>query len=282
MQKKIIAIMYDFDKTLCTTNMQEYAFIPNLGMDALSFWNEVSSLVKEEKMDLILAYMYLMIKKMSSLGLSLTREYLVDMGRNMILFPGVKEWFERINAYGEELGMQVEHYVISSGIKEIIDGSEIAKYFKGIYAGEFLYDEKGKAIWPKRSVNYTNKTQFLYRINKGILDLTDDSSLNKRMNLDERRISTSNMIYIGDGLTDVPCMRIVKDAGGVSIAVYTDKSFQAAQDLLEDGRIDYMVPANYEKGNNLDQIMKEIISKMAVNAHVDEIHSKDIKKCVKI
>lgn len=274
--------MYDFDKTLCTTNMQEYAFIPNLGMDALSFWNEVSSLVKEEKMDLILAYMYLMIKKMSSLGLSLTREYLVDMGRNMILFPGVKEWFERINAYGEELGMQVEHYVISSGIKEIIDGSEIAKYFKGIYAGEFLYDEKGKAIWPKRSVNYTNKTQFLYRINKGILDLTDDSSLNKRMNLDERRISTSNMIYIGDGLTDVPCMRIVKDAGGVSIAVYTDKSFQAAQDLLEDGRIDYMVPANYEKGNNLDQIMKEIISKMAVNAQVDEIHSKDIKKCVKI
>lgn len=266
MEKRVIAIMYDFDKTLCTTNMQEYAFIPNLGMDVNSFWNEVVSIAKENKTDRILTYMYLMIEKMSLIGLPLTREYLVDTGKNMVLFPGVSEWFERINAYGEQLGMQVEHYVISSGIKEIIEGSKITKYFKEVYAGEFLYDEQGHAVWPKRLVNYTNKTQFLFRINKGLLDLADDNSLNKRMDHDERRIPTSNMIYIGDGITDVPCMKLTKDGGGISIAVYTDKSFKTAQSLLEDGRINYMTPANYEEGKELDQIMKQIISKMAFDA----------------
>lgn len=271
MRKNVIAIMYDFDKTLCGKDMQEYTFIPNLGLEALEFWKEADILRKDNKMDQVLAYMYLMFKKMVDNNRSLKRQYLNDMGKNIELFHGVEEWFIRINEYGKEHGMEIEHYIISSGLKEIIEGTSIGKYFKEIYASEFYYNEDGNAVWPRIAVNYTNKTQFLSRINKGVLDISDDASLNKKMFDNDRRISTSNMIYIGDGYTDVPCMKLTKDGGGISIAVYTDKTEKTAESLLSDERINYMTLADYREGSEIDKIVKKTIEAMALNTELKNI-----------
>ena len=234
MKNNIVAIMYDFDKTLCTKDMQEYTFIPNLGIDSSEFWNNANKLREVDKMDQVLTYMYLMVKKTEELGYHLTKDYLNKMGDDIELFPGVTDWFERINEYGKEKGVIIEHYIISSGVKEIIEGSKIGTKFKKIFASEFYYDDKGHAVWPKVAINYTNKTQFLMRINKGILDTSDDYNINKKMEEKDKRIAISNMIYIGDGLTDVPCMKLTKDGGGVSIAVYTDKSENTAKNLFDE------------------------------------------------
>lgn len=271
MNNKVIALMYDFDKTLCTKDMQEYTFIPNLGITAGEFWSEANKLREVDKMDQVLTYMYLMVKKTEDIGYHLTKDYLKDMGDKVELFPGVTSFFERINAYGREKGITVEHYIISSGVKEIIEGSKIGKYFKRIYASEFYYDEKGHAVWPKIAINYTNKTQFLMRINKGILDTADDYRINKKMEEKDRRIAISNMIYIGDGLTDVPCMKLTKDGGGVSIAVYTDKSEKVAKELYEDERINYMAKADYSEGSKIDMIVKKTIDAMAISAELDDM-----------
>ena len=174
MSRPIIALMYDFDRTLCTRDMQEFSFIPSLGMDSGAFWDFTNVLGTREHMDSILAYMYAMMRISADKGKPLRREQLVRMGESVEFFDGVREWFGRINRFGEECGADIEHYVISSGMKEIIEGTAIAKEFKSIFACEFLYDEKGSAVWPKTDVNYTNKTQFVYRINKGVLDVAND------------------------------------------------------------------------------------------------------------
>ena len=278
MRNNIIAIMYDFDKTLCARDMQEYTFFPNLGIDASKFWDEANTLREIGKMDQVLSYMYLMFKKTVENNRTLKRDYLNKMGENIELFPGVLEWFDRINEYGKELGVKIEHYIISSGLKEIIQGSKIGDKFKCIYASEFFYNEDGNAMWPKLAVNYTNKTQFLMRINKGILDISDDIGLNNKMLENERRISTSNMIYIGDGYTDVPCMKLTKENGGVSIAVYTDKNYHTAKMLLNDGRINYMVKSDYREGTEIDLIVKNTIKSMAINTELKNISYKQVNE----
>lgn len=278
MRNNIIAIMYDFDKTLCTRDMQEYTFFPNLGIDAQDFWNETNELRESRKMDSVLSYMYLMFKKSAENNRSLKRDYLKLMGENIELFPGVLDWFDRINEYGRSLGVEIEHYVISSGLKEIIEGSPIGDKFKSIFASEFFYNGDGNAMWPKLAVNYTNKTQFLMRINKGILDISDDDSLNDKMLDDERRISTANMIYIGDGYTDVPCMKLTKENGGVSIAVYTDKNYYTAKKLLTDGRINYMVKSDYNEGTEIDEIIKMTIKSMVINNKLKNISYKQVNE----
>ena len=274
MRNNIIAIMYDFDKTLCTRDMQEYTFFPNLGIEADKFWDEANKLREETKMDQVLSYMYLMFKKTVDNNRSLKRDYLNEMGKNIELFPGVQEWFDRIDEYGKSIGVEIEHYIISSGLKEIIEGSKIGNKFKCIYASEFFYNEDGNAMWPKLAVNYTNKTQFLMRINKGILDISDDNSLNNKMLEDDRRISTANMIYIGDGYTDVPCMKLTKENGGVSIAVYTDKNYETAKKLLTDGRINYMVKSDYSEGTEIDEIVKKTIRSMVIRTELKNISYK--------
>lgn len=276
MRNNIIAIMYDFDKTLCTRDMQEYTFFPNLGIEAGDFWHEANLLRENTKMDQVLSYMYLMFKKMVDNNRSLKRDYLNDMGKEIELFPGVFEWFDRINEYGRSLGVEIEHYIISSGLKEIIEGSSIGNKFKSIFASEFFYNVDGNAMWPKLAVNYTNKTQFLMRINKGILDISDDNRLNDKMLENDRRISTSNMIYLGDGYTDVPCMKLTKDNGGVSIAVYTDNNRDTAKKLLNDGRINYMVRADYTEGSQVDMIIKKTIKSMVLNTELKNITYKQV------
>lgn len=267
MKKPIIAIMYDFDKTLCTRDMQEYTFIPSVGMQPDEFWNHTAVVATEETMDSILAYMYCMVEKAHQTGIPLTRESLVACGKDVEYHPGVEGWFERINRYAEEAGVEVEHYVLSSGLKEIIDGTTIAKYFKKIYACEFMYRD-GQAIWPKMAVNYTNKTQFVYRVNKGVLDINNNVDLNNSRPDHEKRVFFSNMIYIGDGLTDVPCMKLVKQSGGHSIAIYHPGQHTSAAQLLKHERVDWMFEADYNEGSELDRTMKLLLQNLAYYNHL--------------
>lgn len=263
-KRPIIAFLYDFDKTLCTTDMQDYAFIPSLGYTPGEFWGIANSFGWKNRMDGLLAYMYTMIDECRKKNIRLDREYLVSCGRAIELFPGVKDWFARINAFGKEQGVEVEHYVLSSGLKEIIEGSGISHEFKEIYACEFLYNEEGLASWPKLDVNFTNKTQFVYRINKGILDIANDKDLNASMPDDSKRIPFTNMIYVGDGLSDVPCMKMMRSYGGQAVAVYQKSNRAGVEDLLRNGRVDYIFPADYSEGTALDVTMKNIIRKMAI------------------
>lgn len=256
----IVAVMYDFDRTLCTKDMQDYSFIPSLGLTESEFWSYANSLGQREHMDSILAYMYAMVKLSKDKNIPLLRKNLIEMGKKVELFKGVEEWFGRINGFGKKYGMQVEHYVISSGLREIIEGTAISGEFKSIFACEFLYDENGNGVWPKTDVNYTNKTQFVYRINKGVLDVANDNDLNRSMPDDSKRVPFCNMIYIGDGLSDVPCMKMMKAYGGYSIAVYQHKD-KKVEDLFQRGRVDYIYPADYSENSGLDITVRNIIKK---------------------
>ena len=264
MPKTTIGILYDFDKTLCTTDMQEYSFIKNLGMNSDEFWGEAANITATHEVEKVLAYMFVMIKKCKEMGIPLTEKYLKSCGENVELFKGVSTWFDRINAYGESLGVKTEHYIISSGTYEIIQGTPIAKYFKRIYACKYMYDEKGEALWPALAINYTLKTQYIYRISKGILDVTDDYNLNRLQDESLRRIAYRNMIYIGDGMTDIPCMKMVKEKGGKSIAVYASGKSDAVKPLVDDERINYVCVADYSPNSTLENIVKLMIENMAI------------------
>ncbi len=260
----IIAFLYDFDKTLCTTDMQNYAFIPSLGMTPAEFWAEANGFGRQNRMDGILAYMYMMLREAERKARPFTREDLVEKGRGVEFFPGVADWFGRINAFGESQGVRVEHYVISSGLREIIEGSSISGEFREIYASEFYYDGMGRPVWPKLAVNFTAKTQFVYRINKGVLDVSDDKTLNDSMPDDSKRVPFPNMIYIGDGLSDVPCMKMMRAYGGQAIAVYQAENRTGVEELLARRRVDFIFPADYQEGSALDGTVKNIIRKMAI------------------
>lgn len=262
-KKPIIALMYDFDKTLCTTDMQAYTFIPNLGMSADAFWKKASDLAENKKMDRILAYMYLMLDEAHIHRQPIRRSDFVALGKDLKLYDGVEGWFGRINQFGKEQGVVIKHYIISSGLREIIEGSSIFKEFDDVFAGEFLYDENGVACWPKNVVNYTTKTQFLFRINKGVLNLSNDDDLNRFKPEEDRPVPFRNMIYIGDGLTDVPCMKLVKVNGGCSIAVFRKTAKKKAEDLLLHDRVDFIETADYSEGSSLDKTVRDIIGKMA-------------------
>ena len=264
MAKTTIGILYDFDRTLCTTDMQEYDFIKNLDMTSGAFWGEAAGITEKYGVERILAYMFVMIKKCKEKGIPLTEEYLKKCGENVVLFDGVLSWFDRINAFGESLGVTIEHYIISSGTYEIIQGTPIAKYFKRIYACRYMYDEKGEALWPALAINYTLKTQYIYRISKGILDVTDDYNLNREQNEKLRRIAYRNMIYIGDGMTDIPCMKMLKEKGGKSIALYPAHNKASVAPLVEDERINYVCVADYSPDSPLERIVKLMIEHMAV------------------
>lgn len=272
-KKTLVAIMYDFDKTLSTKDMQEFTFIPSLGYEnARTFWSEVDQ-VTGENMDSILSYMYMMLRKANEKNVSITEKEFVKLGKDVELYPGVETWFKDINKIGKKYNLEIEHYIISSGLEEIIRGTKISKYFKRIYACKFMYDANHVAIWPATVVNYTTKTQYIYRINKGILDLgvANDRLLNKSMPEEEKRIPFERMIYIADGVTDVPCMKLVKGNGGKSIAVYNPESSasSSAVELAEDGRVDFIAPADYNKDSKLFKIVSSILKHISADYEMD-------------
>lgn len=275
---KKVAILYDFDKTLCTKDMQEYSLIPSLGYeDPKDFWAEVGQLSKENKMDSISAYLYLLQKKFADQGRPLKKSDFQDLGKAIVLYPGVETWFQRVNAYGAEHGLQVEHYIISSGMSEIIEGTSIAHEFRKIYSCRYYYDENNTAQWPAVIVNYTTKTQFLFRINKQVLDENEDKELNDYYDPKKRPIPFERMIYIADGMTDIPCMRLVKLYGGRSIAVYSrngQKARQTAEKLIHDGRVDYMSLASYEAGSDMEYLIQMVLDHMEADASLSDLEGK--------
>lgn len=258
-----MAIMYDFDKTLSTTDMQNYAFIPALGMTPDEFWGATGEFSKKTGCERILSYMWMMIKLSKEKGIQCTQKWLNSLGKEVRYYPGVETWFKRINEYGKSKGVRVEHYLVSSGTKEIIDGTSIAKEFKKIYGCEFYYDPETKLpIWPKFAINYTQKTQYFFRISKGITNKTDDSVNNKTVS---RRIPYENMVYLGDGMTDVPCMVLVKQNNGNAIAIYNKKEQGNVSSLLRGGRVNFACLADYSENSDLDKTMKLIIDKISIN-----------------
>ncbi|MEY8387819.1 HAD family hydrolase [Oscillospiraceae bacterium 38-13] len=277
MTAPVIAFLYDFDKTLCTTDMQNYAFIPSLGMTPAEFWAEANGFGRRNRMDGVLAYMYIMLREAERRARPFTRADLVEKGRGIELFPGVEDWFGRINAFGAAQGVQVEHYVISSGLREIIEGSSISGEFREIYASEFFYDGDGRPVWPKLAVNFTAKTQFVYRINKGVLDVSDDKTLNDSMPDDSKRVPFPNMIYMGDGLSDVPCMKMMRAYGGQAIAVYQAANRAGVEELLARGRVDFIFPADYREGTGLELTVKNIIRKMAITDRLWEENAHQLR-----
>ena len=262
--RPVLAICYDFDKTLSPDDMQAQGYIQSVGYDVADFWKESNELAEDNDMDTNLAYMYKMIEKAQG-RMVVTREKLEEYCSKVGLFPGVKNWFERIREYGAEHGVIVEHYIISSGLKEMIEGTEVYKSgaFDRVYASSFYYDEWGVAKWPAQVVNYTGKTQILFRIMKGVMDV-NDSAVNDHFAPEDVRVPFHNMVYIGDSDTDVPCMKLVNDNGGYSIGVYNGEKAKVYK-MVRDGRIKYYTPADYTEGSELDKLVKAIIDRTATN-----------------
>ena len=270
----VLAICYDFDKTLSPNDMQAQGYIQSVGYDIPDFWKKSNGLAAANEMDQNLAYMYIM-KETAEGKVLFTKEKLTEYGASVKLFPGVEEWFERIRKYGAEHGVIVEHYIISSGLKEMIEGTSVAKAgaFEKIYASSFYYDEKGVAVWPAQVVNYTSKTQFLFRIEKGVLDI-NDPAVNEFFSPEELRVPFRNIVYIGDSDTDIPCMKLVNSYGGHSIGVYDANTEDKTKvyKMMRDGRIKYYAAADYREGLRLDLLVKAIIARTAANEALESIH----------
>ncbi|HOW36090.1 MAG TPA: HAD family hydrolase [Candidatus Omnitrophota bacterium] len=278
-KRPIVAICYDFDGTLSPGNMQEYNFFPGLGVKPRDFWREAGNRAKEHKGDHILSYMTLMIEKAraESNKVKIDRKSFERHGEGVDLFDGVDKWFGRISKFARKQNVKIEHYIVSSGLREMISGTKIARHFKKIYASAFMYDKHGVASWPILALNYTTKTQFLFRINKGISDEWDDKKINDYTPEWKRRIPFERMIYIGDGETDVPCMKLVKDQGGYSIAVYqphSSKKKARARKLLKQDRVNFVAPADYLSRTPVDLQVKNVIRKIAAKAEVDNLQRK--------
>lgn len=271
-ERPVLAICYDFDKTLSPNDMQAQGYIQSVGYDVGEFWKESNELAEQNDMDQNLAYMLKMVKEAEG-NLVFSRKTLAEYGSRVALFPGVESWFSRIREYGAEKGVTVEHYIISSGLREMIEGTRVAGEFEKIYASSFYYNERGIAVWPAQVINYTNKTQFLFRIEKGVLDV-NDSAVNDSFPPEDIRVPFRNMVYIGDSDTDVPCMKLVNSNGGHSIGVFNaeTKDKTKVHKMMRDRRIKYFAPADYRAGSELDVLVKAIIDRTATNEVLESIH----------
>lgn len=275
-----IAIAYDFDGTLSPKNMQEYSFIPSINKKSETFWHEVKEKAKKHDMSEILAYMHLMLEEANNNKQKITLKAFKDHGKTIEFFEGVEEYFEKINTYAKSKGLEIDHYIISSGLREILKGTKIHNHFKAIYASAYEFNASGVAIWPALAIDYTNKTQFLFRINKGIKNSWDNNNINKYMKDEERPMPFSRMIYIGDGETDIPAMKMINYQNGVSIAVYNNSKKgrkKECQKLVDEKRATYMAPANYKEDQPLYKLLKNTIDKIAVEEKLKNY----MKECMK-
>jgi phosphoserine phosphatase len=267
-ERKRTALIYDFDGTLARGNLQETSFIPNIGMTKEDFWDKVKKSTKENDADEILVYMHLMLEKAQEKGVDITTEDLRRHGSNASLFPGLedKSWFHRINEHAEKCGLALEHYIVSSGIHEMIAGCPISDCFHQVFASKFIY-VNDVAAWPGVGINYTTKTQYLFRINKGIDNHWDNNSINSFMPEDDRPVPFDRMIFLGDGDTDIPTMKMLTYKGGHSVAVYdpnrTDRDLSKIHKLISDGRVEFVAPADYVDKSQVDIIVKGILGRIA-------------------
>lgn len=260
-----VAIMYDFDFTLAPGFIQEHKLLKHFNIENNEFWKKSNQIITDYKMDDVLAYMYLIVKSAKENKIKLTRNFLQSCGEGCTYYNGVENWFDRINAYGKKLGLNVEHYIISSATQEVLEGTSIAKHFKKIYGSSFSYDEKGEAFWPGKMIDYTLKTQYIFRIKKGKLDqFNREDSINYKLPT-KKTLPYSNMLFLGDGQTDIPSMKIIKDKGGTSFCIYeeNEKSKATAKRIFKDERVNFIAPADYSENSKIDKLVKsqlEIIS----------------------
>ena len=277
-----VALIYDFDGTLSTTDMQNYGLIPELGMKPKAFWKKANQWSIDNFADQVTGSMYYFTKVAKEKGVKLTKENFYRCGKNIEYFDGVETWFERINRFGAALDLEIEHYIISAGYEEILQGTKIYKFFKNVFGCSFAFGEDGTPIWPARVINYSTKTQYLSKINKGLGKL-EDREVNEFMPDEERPIPFTRMIYFGDGDTDIPSMRLVKKGGGYSIAVYKPKSprKKKAIKLLTDGRVNFALAADYSEGEQIDTVVKTILVKMATERDLEVLQEKEEKKKLK-
>lgn len=258
-----VALVYDFDGTLAPGNMQEFGFVQAIDKDPNEFWNRTYEMAVGNDASTILCYMYLMLQEAKANGISLKRDNFRKFGSMIKLYQGVEEWFSLINQYGKSIGLNIQHYINSSGLKEMVEGTSIAKEFENIYACSFLYDTEGNAYWPAVAVDYTTKTQFLFKINKGIKEVSDNKKINEYVAKEDRPIPFERMIYFGDGETDVPSMSVVKSQGGHAIAVYGDPTKKAtATKLINANRVDFMCMADYSEGREVYDTVCRILNKI--------------------
>lgn len=277
MNKNTIAFMYDYDETLSHGYMQDHSLIPMLGFEVSDFWSNVNEFGKRMNMDNVLAYLYKIVEFAEKRNINISKQRMFELGKGIRYFDGVTTWFDRINEFGKSLGLNIEHYIISSGMKEIIEGTEIADKFKKIFACSYVYDENDKPIWPCIAINYTNKTQYLFRIRKNQMEDLNSSGVNEYLE-EVEKLPYKNMFYFGDGMTDVPCMKLLKSKGGNSIAVYdptSEKAKHTSEKLFKDKRVDYKVKADYTDGSDLDQIVKSLLIKLSEENKIAQILNKN-------
>lgn len=280
-KKPTVALIYDFDGTLSPGNMQEFGFIQAIGQTPEEFWSKSNAVPDGQEVSSILSYMKLMIDEARKKGISLTRDSFVSFGKHIELYEGVSNWFSLINDYGRRHGVVVEHYINSSGQTELIEGTSIAREFKKIFACSFWYDENGVAVWPAVAVDYTGKTQFLFKIAKGIMDISDNTKVNESQKEDDKPIPFSHMIYFGDGTTDIPCMKIVKMFGGNSIAVYdrhNKRQLDTARKLLKQDRVNFICEADYRIGSQIYEVVTTIIDKIKAENDFQTMQRKNRRK----
>ena len=275
MPKKLIpmAIAYDFDGTLAPGNMQEYEFIPALHMRSKEFWKTVNDFAVRHEADPILAYMYTMLDEARKAKVAVRKSDFKNYGAKIAFFPGVQDWFDRINAYAKVRSVRLQHYIISSGLREMVEGTAIYKKFRKVYASGFMFDHNEVACWPALGLNYTTKTQYLFRINKGTLDVHDNSIINKFVPKADRPLPFENMIFIGDGETDIPCMRLVKDQGGHSIAVYNPDKYgsrKSAEQLIRDGRASLIAPTDYQSNSVIEKAVRAIVDRVEATVRIGQ------------
>ena len=274
-----VALIYDFDETLSSSYMQDFSLIPALGMKPNTFWKRANIWSVNNGADQITGSMYYFMKVAKDKKLKLTREALNNFGKDVEYYNGVSDWFERINNFGKALDLEIEHYIISSGYEEIVEGTSIRQYFKDVFACSYAFGEDGTPVWPARIINYSIKTQFLSKINKG-LSKNDDIAVNEYTPDDERPIPFNRMIYFGDGMTDIPSMKLTKERGGTAIAVYKPKSHskKKAMKLLIDNRVNFALPADYSENKEIDLVVKTILDKIATERDLDVLKAKEEKK----
>ncbi|MFM2423205.1 MAG: hypothetical protein RL291_1735 [Pseudomonadota bacterium] len=270
--KKTIALVYDFDGTLSPRPMQEYAFLPKIGEDPQAFWAESNRIALESAADPLITYMHLMYKKAKARGVRIDRADLVAQGKAVEYFPGVMGWFDAINDYvairAESSGITIRHYLISSGLKEIVEGTAIFPKFHNVFASEYWFDAYDLP-YPKRVITDTGKTQYLFRINKGMEDLR--TSINQHMAEADRPIPFANMIYFGDGDTDVPSMTVIRKNGGHAVAVHPEGPPEAkVRELLSAGRVDFYAEADYRRGSALFKRTCLLLDQMLASIRVQE------------
>lgn len=278
-----VAMIYDFDETLSVTYMQDYILIPSLGMKPGTFWKKANQWSHDNCADQITGSMYYFFKTAKEKGIRLTRQFFCDAAKSITYFEGVEEWFDRINEYGKNLGLQIEHYIVSSGYEEIIAGASIRRHFTDVFGCSYAFGEDGTPVWPARVVNYSTKTQYLSKINKGLGKL-EDRAVNEFMPDEERPIPFRRMIYFGDGMTDIPSMKLTKERGGNAIAVYQPKSRhkKTAIKLLSDDRVNFALPADYRENSQVDCVVKTILDKLATERDLEELQAKEDKKKIKL